>query len=75
MVTAIDTSLADLARATGTQPEYPYFTEEHHMLRETVKQFCQAELAPHTEEWDEAGIFPKEVFKKVADMGLFGIRI
>jgi citronellyl-CoA dehydrogenase len=75
MATATDTSLADLARATRTQPEYPYFTEEHHMLRETVKQFCQAELAPHTEEWDEAGIFPKEVFKKVADLGLFGIRI
>ncbi len=63
------------AVATEAKAEYPYFTEEHHMLRQTVKQFCQAEIAPHTEEWDEAGIFPREIFKKAADLGLFGIRI
>jgi citronellyl-CoA dehydrogenase len=54
---------------------YPYFTEEHHMFRETVRKFVQTEIAPFTEEWDEAGIFPKELFKKAADLGLFGIRI
>ncbi len=63
------------AVATEAKAEYPYFTEEHHMLRQTVKQFCQAEIAPHTEEWDEAGIFPREIFKKAAELGLFGIRI
>ncbi len=54
---------------------FPYFTEEHAMLRETVRQFCLKEIAPHSEEWDEAGIFPREIFKKAADLGLFGIRI
>lgn len=54
---------------------YPHFTEEHDMLRETVKQFCRREIAPHTVEWDEAGIFPREIFKKAADLGLFGIRV
>ncbi|HEY6333278.1 MAG TPA: acyl-CoA dehydrogenase family protein [Blastocatellia bacterium] len=54
---------------------YPYFTEEHAMFRETVKKFVQAEVAPFAEEWDAAGIFPKELFKKAADLGLFGIRI
>ena len=29
---------------------YPYFNEEHAMLRETVKQFCLKEIAPHAEE-------------------------
>jgi citronellyl-CoA dehydrogenase len=58
-----------------TENSYPYFTEEHRMFRETVKKFCQTEIAPHTEEWDEAGIFPREIFKKAADLGLFGIRI
>ncbi|HEV8482559.1 MAG TPA: acyl-CoA dehydrogenase family protein [Blastocatellia bacterium] len=57
------------------QLNFPYFTEEHEMLRDTVKKFVQAEIAPHAEEWDEAGIFPKELFKKAADLGLFGIRI
>src|SRR6266511_1340454 len=57
------------------QQTYPYFTEEHAMLRETVKQFCLKEIAPHSEEWDEEGIFPREIFKKAGDLGLFGIRI
>ena len=55
--------------------EYPYFSDEHVMLRDTVREFCRKELAPHTEEWDEAGIFPRDVFKKAGDLGLFGIRI
>ncbi len=63
------------AKLQPTEPEYPYFTEEHAMFRETVKKFCQAEIAPHTEEWDEAGIFPKELFKKAGDLGFFGIRL
>jgi citronellyl-CoA dehydrogenase len=57
------------------QGSYPYFTEEHHMLKQTVKEFVLAEIAPYAEEWDEAGIFPRELFKKCADLGLFGIRI
>ena len=36
------------------QQTYPYFTEEHAMLRETVKQFCLKEIAPHSEEWEAA---------------------
>src|SRR5262249_10814699 len=63
-----------IAPATEQQT-YPYFTEEHAMLRETVKQFCLKEIAPHGEEWDEEGIFPREIFKKAGDLGLFGIRI
>jgi citronellyl-CoA dehydrogenase len=63
------------ASAPVTQETYPYFTEEHAMLRETVKQFCLKEIAPHAEEWDDAGIFPKDIFKKAGDLGLFGIRI
>src|SRR5262245_55480874 len=63
------------ASAPVTQETYPYFTEEHAMLRETVKQFCLKEIAPHAEEWDEAGILPRDIFKKAAGLGLFGIRI
>ena len=65
----------DLESAVEPRPDYPYFTEEHHMLRQTVKQFVQAEIAPYTEEWDAAGIFPRELFKKAGDLGLFGIRL
>jgi alkylation response protein AidB-like acyl-CoA dehydrogenase len=50
-----------MAPAPTTERTFPYFTEEHFMLRDTVKQFCEREIAPFAEEWDEAGIFPREL--------------
>jgi citronellyl-CoA dehydrogenase len=55
--------------------QYPYFTEEHEMIRQTVKRFCQDEIAPFAERWDEEGIFPRELFRKAGELGLFGIRV
>jgi citronellyl-CoA dehydrogenase len=65
----------DVMAAAAAKTEYPYFTEEHEMIRRTVKRFCLEEIAPHAEEWDHAGIFPRELFKKAANIGLFGIRL
>ncbi len=50
------------------------FTEEHQAFRRTVREFCEKELAPHAREWDEAGQFPRELFRRFAELGLFGIR-
>lgn len=58
-----------------TRAEFPCFTEEHNMIRDTVKRFARTEIAPHAAEWDEAGEFPVELFKKAAELGLFGIRL
>lgn len=64
------------ADLTETRPAaYPYFTEEHEMIRQTVKRFCQEEIAPHAERWDDAGEFPRELFRQAGSLGLFGIRI
>jgi len=52
----------------------PYFTEEHEMFRKTVRDFVQKELAPHAEEWDKAEEFPRDVFTKMGELGLLGIR-
>ena len=49
------------------------FNDEHKQFRTTVRRFAES-LAPHSEEWDEAGIFPREIFKQAADLGLMGIR-
>jgi alkylation response protein AidB-like acyl-CoA dehydrogenase len=67
--------MSEVAVATEAKQDYPYFTEEHEMIRQTVKRFCREEIAPHAEQWDHEGIFPRELFKKAADLGLFGIRI
>src|SRR4051794_17025770 len=55
--------------------EFPPFTEEHELIRQTVKRFAKEEIAPFAEQWDEEGIFPREIFKKAGELGLFGIRI
>lgn len=56
------------------RPAYPYFTEEHELFRAEVKQFCQREIARYAWEWEEAHAYPRELFKKAANLGLFGIR-
>jgi len=53
---------------------FPPWTESHDQLRQTVRDYCKNELAPHAAEWDKAGGFPRKVFKDLADLGLLGIR-
>jgi citronellyl-CoA dehydrogenase len=50
------------------------FSEDHQAFRRTVREFCERELAPHARAWDEAAEFPKELFRRFAELGLFGIR-
>ncbi|MEM6927065.1 MAG: acyl-CoA dehydrogenase family protein [Myxococcota bacterium] len=51
-------------------------TEEQRQLYDTVKKFAVDELYAHREEWDRAGAFPhREVFGKLADLGVLGIRM
>ncbi len=47
--------------------------EEHRMLRSAAKRFALAEIAPHAQAWEEAGEFPRELYKKAADAGGLGI--
>src|SRR5438067_1561778 len=49
------------------------FTAEHEMFRRNLRAYVERELAPHALEWDEAGIFPREVFKGMAEIGALGI--
>lgn len=47
----------------------------YEMLRESVRAFAQAELAPRAAQWDRESIFPREQLKALAGMGLFGVSI
>ncbi|MDP3895558.1 MAG: acyl-CoA dehydrogenase family protein [Mesorhizobium sp.] len=50
-------------------------TAEHEALRRTVAKFVETELNPHVDEWEAAEEFPShEVFKKLGDLGLLGIK-
>ena len=45
---------------------------EQVQLRKTVREFAEAELAPHALEWDEGQIFPREAIAKIAALGYLG---
>jgi acyl-CoA dehydrogenase len=45
------------------------FSQEHEIFRESVRKFFEAEVNPHYEEWEKAGIVPREIWKKCGDMG------
>jgi len=49
------------------------FTEEQKHLRKSVREFAEAEIAPHVMEWDEASHFPTEILPKLGEMGLMGV--
>lgn len=49
--------------------ERTLFTEEQHIFREQYRKFLQKEVQPHTEAWREAGIVPREMFKKMGEHG------
>lgn len=48
-------------------------TEEHNAWRKVVRDFLTTECEPHIEEWEEAGEFPRVLYKKAADIGMLGM--
>ena len=47
-------------------------SEEQQLLKKTVRDFAESELAPHAREWDEKQEFPRDVFTRLGDLGLMG---
>lgn len=51
------------------------YDEDHESFRQTLRAFIQAEVVPHYDEWFDAGIVPRELYGKLAELGLFGISV
>ncbi len=47
--------------------------DEQREIQQMVRRFAQNELAPHAEDWAERAYFPREIFPKMADLGLAGM--
>ncbi len=45
------------------------------MIAQMVKDFAQKHIKPHVMEWDEAQIFPVEIFKQLGELGLMGVLV
>ncbi len=48
-------------------------SDEQQQIREMVREFAEAEIRPHVMEWDEEQTFPKDVIKKLGELGMLGI--
>ena len=50
------------------------WTDQHQMIRDTLRKFVDNELNPHAEAWERDGAFPAhEVFKELGDLGMLGL--
>jgi acyl-CoA dehydrogenase len=57
------------------EKKYPMFTEEHDMLRQSVKEFVEKEVTPYVDEWEEKEEYSMDAFRKMGELGLLGLRV
>jgi len=50
-----------------------FFTDEHNMLRQSVRDFVNRELIPNADAWEEEGFFPDWVFQRLGELGYLGL--
>src|SRR5450759_2034183 len=49
------------------------FTEEHLLIKQTVRDFAEKEIAPRAEDIDSTDKFPTDIFTRMGDLGILGI--
>ena len=52
-----------------------YFTEEHNLFRESLREFLEREVRPNINAWEKEGRIPKSIWKKMGDMGFLGLSL
>jgi acyl-CoA dehydrogenase len=68
MLTLPEESMLERSRASS-----PFYTAEHEAFRDVMRRFVTREIEPFAHEWDEAGGFPRELYRKAADIGLLAL--
>src|SRR3954451_22819360 len=56
-----------------TRVQSPFYTAEHEAFRDVMRRFVSREIEPYAHEWDEAGEFPRELYRKASEVGLLGL--
>ena len=51
-----------------------FLSDEQELFRATVREFAEREIAPRAEEFDQHGVFPHDVFKRLGQLGFFALR-
>ncbi|WP_053991758.1 acyl-CoA dehydrogenase family protein [Mangrovimonas sp. TPBH4] len=50
-----------------------YFTEEHQLFRESLKEFLKKEVVPHIDKWEKTGTIERFIWEKFGEMGYLGL--
>jgi len=51
-------------------PNPHYYSAEHESFRAAARRFFEKEVAPHADAWDEAGSFPRSLYRRASEAGL-----
>jgi acyl-CoA dehydrogenase len=51
----------------------PPFTEEHELLRRSIRAFVEKEVAPNVAAWEEAGEIPRSLWRRLGELGFLGL--
>jgi len=55
-------------------PRSHLFGPEHEEFRGTVRRFIDKEVRPHVDEWEAAGQFPPDLFRRFGALDLLGLK-
>jgi alkylation response protein AidB-like acyl-CoA dehydrogenase len=50
-------------------------SEEQRALRDSIREFAEAEIAPHAAEWDRTSTFPTETVRQLGELGAMGVAL
>lgn len=50
-----------------------YFNEDHQLFRQSIRSFIEKEVVPNAIKWEEERQIPKEILKKMGDLGYLGL--
>ena len=60
---------------TSTATPDSVFDETHDLFRDSFRSFVEAEMSPHVESWEKAGIMDRDVYAQAGQHGFVGIAI
>jgi len=51
-----------------------YFDEQHRQFRDNLRRFVEQEVVPQAAQWEEQGMVPRAVLRKMGELGYLGVR-
>src|SRR5258708_27367815 len=70
------TSSSGCARTSQPAPRFKMnfdLTEEQRRIRETLTDFAEREIKPHSTEWDKGETFPRHIVQQLGQLGFLGV--